>query len=156
MQAHPCSASAWALQTLFDESEEMGRHRGLGIFRRRLALCRWHDRAAERPATPAQSAADRLEPNSPHLHAPLLAGVPSGSYAYFVHSYYCTPADPRIIVATTDYGIDFASICGGRFGQGEVWGVQFQPEKSQATRLRILRNFVGPGAGRRDEQHPAK
>ena len=46
------------------------------------------------------------------------------------------------IVATTDYGIDFASICGGRFGQGDVWGVQFHPEKSQAIGLRILRNFV--------------
>jgi len=131
------------LQLLFDESEEMGRHRGLGIFAGRVS------RFADGMTSPQNGQTHRLKVpqigwNQIH-HAsthPLLAGVPSGSYAYFVHSYYCAPADRAIIIATTDYGIDFASICGGRFGQGEVWGVQFHPEKSQATGLRILRNFV--------------
>ena len=131
------------MQLLFNVSEEMGRHRGLGIFAGTVS------RFADGMTIPQNGRPQRLKVpqigwNQIH-HAsthPLLAGVSSGSYAYFVHSYYCAPADPGIIVATTDYGIDFASICGGRFGQGDVWGVQFHPEKSQAIGLRILRNFV--------------
>jgi len=131
------------LQLLFDESEEMGRHRGLGIFAGTVSrfadgMTALQNGQLHRLKVP-QIGWNQIHHASTH---PLLAGVPSGSYAYFVHSYYCAPTDPAIIIATTDYGIDFASICGGRFGQGEVWGVQFHPEKSQATGLRILRNFV--------------
>lgn len=131
------------LQLLFDESEEMGRHRGLGIFAGTVSrfadgMTALQNGQLHRLKVP-QIGWNQIHHASTH---PLLAGVPSGSYAYFVHSYYCAPTDPGIIIATTDYGIDFASICGGRFGQGEVWGVQFHPEKSQATGLRILRNFV--------------
>jgi len=67
-----------------------------------------------------------------------LEGVADGSYAYFVHSYHVAPADPEIVLATTDYEIDYASI----IGQGSVFGIQFHPEKSQAVGLRILRNFT--------------
>ena len=55
-----------------------------------------------------------------------------------MHSYYCAPADPADVLATTDYGLDFASVV----ARGNVYGVQFHPEKSQASGLRILRNFV--------------
>ena len=64
--------------------------------------------------------------------------MPDGAYAYFVHSYYCAPDDPVYIVASTDYGIDYASVV----RRGSVWGIQCHPEKSQAVGLRILRNFV--------------
>lgn len=131
------------MQLLFDLSEEMGRHRGLGIFPG--LVTRFADgmtvgqNGGRQLLKVPQIGWNQIHHDQTH---PLLAGVPSGSYAYFVHSYYCAPADPRLVVATTDYGIDFASICGGRFGQGQVWGVQFHPEKSQATGLAILRNFV--------------
>ena len=69
---------------------------------------------------------------------PLLAGVPDGAYAYFVHSYYCAPDDPVVTVASTDFGIRYASIV----RRGSVWGIQCHPEKSQAVGLRILGNFV--------------
>jgi len=68
----------------------------------------------------------------------LLADVPDGSYAYFVHSYYVLPADDSIVLATTDYGVEFASVV----GRDNVFGAQFHPEKSQEVGLRILRNFV--------------
>jgi glutamine amidotransferase len=48
------------------------------------------------------------------------------------------PADPDDILAVTEYGIAYASIV----GRGNLLGVQFHPEKSQAVGLRILRNFV--------------
>jgi glutamine amidotransferase len=64
-----------------------------------------------------------------------------GEYAYFVHSYYARPDDEGAVVATTDYGPDFASVVANE--AGNVFGTQFHPEKSGETGLRILRNFVG-------------
>lgn len=117
------------MQLLFDESEEMGRHRGLGIIPGRVVRF-----------AGGQLKVPQIGWNQLH-HAgndPLLAGVPDGAYAYFVHSYYCAPADPSHSVATTDYGIVYASVV----RRGNVWGIQCHPEKSQAVGLRILRNFV--------------
>jgi GMP synthase-like glutamine amidotransferase len=48
------------------------------------------------------------------------------------------PDDPAVVLATTDYGVDFASI----IGRDHVFGIQFHPEKSQEIGLRILRNFA--------------
>ena len=69
---------------------------------------------------------------------PLSAGVPDGAYAYFVHSYYVQADDPADVLALTDYGINYPSVV----GRGNVFGIQFHPEKSQAVGLRILSNFV--------------
>jgi glutamine amidotransferase len=70
---------------------------------------------------------------------PLVAGI-DGEHAYFVHSYYAVPDDDAAVVATTDYGTDFASIVANE--AGNVFGTQFHPEKSGETGLRILRNYV--------------
>ena len=136
------------MQLLFDESEEMGRHAGLGIIPGRVVRF-----AADLMPEPGHPAGKEPEEQSsrplkiPQIgwnqlhHAgndPLLAGVPDGAYAYFVHSYYCAPAEPSHVVATTDYGISYASVV----RRGRVWGIQCHPEKSQAVGLRILRNFM--------------
>ncbi|MBV0925492.1 imidazole glycerol phosphate synthase subunit HisH [Halomicroarcula limicola] len=70
---------------------------------------------------------------------PLVEGI-DGQYAYFVHSYYAVPDDEESVVATTDYGVDFASVVANE--AGNVFGTQFHPEKSGETGLRILRNYV--------------
>jgi glutamine amidotransferase len=70
--------------------------------------------------------------------SPLLVGIPKGGYAYFVHSYYVEAANPTDVLATTCYGHDFVSIA----GRGNVYGVQFHPEKSQGVGQRLLRNFI--------------
>jgi glutamine amidotransferase len=70
---------------------------------------------------------------------PLVEGV-DGEHAYFVHSYYAVPDDETATVATTDYGVDFASVVANE--AGNVFGTQFHPEKSGETGLRILRNYV--------------
>jgi len=69
---------------------------------------------------------------------PLLKGIPDNSYVYFCHSYYPQPRDSKVIAATTEYGINFSSI----LWQENIYGVQFHPEKSQETGLKILKNFV--------------
>lgn len=73
---------------------------------------------------------------------PLLDGIPSGSFFYFVHSYYVDPADPAQVVGETDYGVRFASIV----GRDNVFATQFHPEKSSELGLRIYRNFAALSA----------
>lgn len=124
----PCLGICVGMQLLFETSEEMGRHEGLGIL------------AGEVKRFPPGLKVPQMGWNQLHFQQsnPLLQNVPNGGYAYFVHSYYCAPRDPSIILATTDYGIDFASIV----GRGNLWGTQFHPEKSQVVGLRILENFM--------------
>ena len=55
-----------------------------------------------------------------------------------MHSYYCEPRDPDTIVGLTEYGATYASVV----AKDNVAGVQFHPEKSQATGLRMLANFA--------------
>ncbi|MCW4015281.1 MAG: imidazole glycerol phosphate synthase subunit HisH [Candidatus Bathyarchaeota archaeon] len=69
---------------------------------------------------------------------PLLDGVKEGSYVYFVHSYYPQPADPTVVVTTTDYGVKFASMVAKK----NLFATQFHPEKSSKTGLIMLKNFV--------------
>ncbi len=69
---------------------------------------------------------------------PLLDGLRPGDHAYFVHSYALRGADPADIVATTDYGGPVAAMV----ARGSRAGTQFHVEKSQATGLRILANFL--------------
>jgi len=76
---------------------------------------------------------------------PLVEGV-DGEYAYFVHSYYAVPEDEDAVVATAEYGDDFAAVVANE--AGTVFGTQFHPEKSGETGLQILRNFVEFCAGR--------
>jgi glutamine amidotransferase len=68
----------------------------------------------------------------------ILEGIEAGSYAYFNHGYYCEPSKDENILATTEYGIEYASVT----GHDNLYGVQFHPEKSQHIGLMILRNFV--------------
>ena len=138
-QGRPFLGICLGLQLLFDESDEMGQHRGLSVFGGQV---RRFEIGLKVP---------QIGWNQIHIQraSPLLDGVADGSYAYFVHSYYVAPADPEIVLTTTDYEIDYASIV----GQDNVFGIQFHPEKSQAVGLRILRNFTALVAGSAD--HPA-
>lgn len=65
--------------------------------------------------------------------------IPADSRFYFVHSYYTSPDDAGDVAATTPYGVDFASV----IARGNIFAVQFHPEKSQHAGLQLLSNFVG-------------
>jgi imidazole glycerol-phosphate synthase subunit HisH len=67
---------------------------------------------------------------------PLLEGIPSGTYFYFVHSYYAEP-DPAVTLGQAEHGVPFAAIV----GRDNVLATQFHPEKSADRGLRIYRNF---------------
>ena len=69
---------------------------------------------------------------------PVLDGVPAGSYFYFVHSYYADPEQISVVAGTTTYGLEFCSAV----AWDEVVAVQFHPEKSGASGLKLYENFV--------------
>ncbi|RME70501.1 MAG: imidazole glycerol phosphate synthase subunit HisH [Chloroflexi bacterium] len=116
------------LQLLFEESEEMGRHVGLGLLPGKVV------RFPEGLTVPHMGW-NQIEPTREH---PLLRQIQPGDFAYFAHSYYAHPADSDVVVAYTDYGLKFPSIV----ARENVWAIQFHPEKSQRVGLQILKNFV--------------
>ena len=69
---------------------------------------------------------------------PVLDGVRTGDHAYFVHSYQFRVADPAHLLAHCDYGGPITAIV----GRDTILGMQFHPEKSQATGLRLIANFL--------------
>jgi glutamine amidotransferase len=75
---------------------------------------------------------------APGAH-PLLDGLAPGCHAYFVHSYRFACADPGHVLARVDYGGPVAAVV----GRDNLAGTQFHPEKSQATGLRLIANFLG-------------
>lgn len=68
---------------------------------------------------------------------PLLQDVPSGSDFYFVHSYYFAAVEEAVLATTPSYGGVPAIV-----GQGQVFGAQFHPEKSQTNGFQLLKNFL--------------
>jgi len=133
VQEIPLLGICVGMQMLFETSEEMGTWQGLGLLpgvvrkfpdTLRIPQIGWNQLHIKRPD-------------------PLLAGVDEGAYAYFVHSYYCEPANPDDILATTDYGFEYAAMV----QRGRIWGAQFHPEKSQQVGIQILKNFLGIATG---------
>ena len=119
------------MQLLFEESEEARESKGLGLLKGRVKKFENKDNLK----VPHMGWNQLKVKNSA---CPLLKDVADNSYVYFCHSYYPKPQDERIIAAITDYGVDFTSI----LRQDNIYGVQFHPEKSQETGLKILKNFV--------------
>jgi glutamine amidotransferase len=115
------------MQVLFEESEEHGRHPGLGLLPGRV-------RRIPGPLPVPHMGWNRVRRRREHA---LLAGIEDGAYVYFVHSYYCD-APPAVTIASTDYGIDMPAVV----GRGSVLGVQFHPEKSQRVGLKMVANWV--------------
>lgn len=113
---------------LFKRSSEMGDHEGIGLLSGAVVRFPLHGLKVPHVGW------NQLEHDET---SPLLKGVPNGSYAYFVHSYYVQSA-PENILARTTYGVPFAAVV----GRGNIYGVQFHPEKSHTTGLRILKNFL--------------
>lgn len=68
----------------------------------------------------------------------LFAGIPEGTYVYFVHSYYLQADEPAIVKATTEYG----TIIQASVEKNNVFACQFHPEKSSDFGLKILKNFL--------------
>lgn len=133
-QGVPLLGICLGLQYLFDYSDEMGTHRGLGLLPGYVT--RFPRQATEDSGLKVPHIGwNRLQIRN---GSPLTKGIPDGAYAYFVHSYFPVPAEDSDIIATTEYGIGFTAVA----GRGNIFGIQCHPEKSQAVGLRILQNFI--------------
>ena len=119
------------MQALFEHSEE-GNVQGLGVFPGRVA----------RFQRPPEYKIPHMGWNSIRFLQPksrLAAGLAlEGESFYFVHSFYCEPQDPSLVLAECDYGGNFTAA----IARGRAFATQFHPEKSQAKGLMLYRNFV--------------
>ena len=128
-------------QLLFEEGEEFGLTKGLGVVPGRVVRF-------EGPAFVGREAL-----KIPHMgwnelrpvnSCPLFRALPEGAMGYFVHSFYGQPTDPSWTAAETDYGIIFASA----LWKENIFACQFHPEKSGGVGMQILSNFVKIVGGR--------
>ncbi|MBU2541381.1 MAG: imidazole glycerol phosphate synthase subunit HisH [Candidatus Omnitrophica bacterium] len=117
------------MQLLFSRSQEAPGVRGLGIVEGEVK------RFSNRLKVP-QIGWNQLEIRD--RTCKLFKGIKNKSFVYFCHSFYCQPKDKRVIAAGTFYGRSYCSV----LSKGNIYGVQFHPEKSQKTGLKILSNFL--------------
>ena len=140
-QTKPFLGICIGLQMLFERSEE-GDVAGLSLLPgtvRRFPAAKMVDAGGAKLKVPHMGW-NQVHQASAHA---LWAGVPNGSRFYFVHSYFVEPADPAIIAGRSQYPFSFACAV----AHGNLFAVQFHPEKSQAAGLQVLANFVAWNPG---------
>jgi glutamine amidotransferase len=118
------------MQAMFEVGREMGETSGLGLLPGEVIRFS-EDRGVKVPHT-GWNQINEMQPT------PLLKGCAAEEYAYFNHSYYCSASQPADVVGETDYGGRFACMV----QRGNLFGVQFHPEKSQRFGLTLLNNFL--------------
>src|SRR6266446_3074850 len=119
-------------QALFEKSEEFNScAAGLGVFQGKVVRF-----AEKQDLKIPQIGWNQIE--VVRADCPILRGIPSGSYVYFVHSFFPKPVDPSIVATRTTYGETFASAV----WKENVFATQFHPEKSQKVGMQLLKNFV--------------
>lgn len=133
----PYLGICFGLQLLFEEGDEHGRTRGLGVFRGRVT------RFPNEVKNPADPTAKARPLRVPHIgwnevryagNHPMIERLPERDVYYFVHSYRPEPTDADTVVGWADYGGRFAAAV----AKDNVFAVQFHPEKSQAAGKRLL------------------
>jgi len=127
------------MQMLLSTSEE-GPTDGLGLIPgavRRFRLAGQLQPDGSRFKVPQMGWNQVWQRAQPQVH-PIWAGVPDGSYYYFVHSFYAQPADPADSAGETDYGVRFTCA----LARDNIFATQFHPEKSAEHGLALYRNFL--------------
>lgn len=135
LKSKPLLGICVGMQALLAHSEENGGVDGLGIY----------------PGAVKFFGHDRVENGGklkvPHMGwnevwqtqaHPLWSGIPDGSRYYFVHSYFCEPADDSLSAGRSHFGLDFCCA----LARDNVFAVQFHPEKSSTAGLQLLKNFL--------------
>lgn len=117
------------MQLLFEKSAESKGVRGLGLI---PGDVRKFSSGLKCP----HMGWNRIEKRKPG--SKIFKGLDPNIFTYFCHSYYVVPRWRSVVIGATEYGITFASMV----KQGNVYGMQFHPEKSQEVGLKLLRNFV--------------
>jgi glutamine amidotransferase len=119
------------LQLLFERSEESGGCECLGVIKGDVKL--FPGSGGRKVPQIGWNTVDMVKSG-----CPLFKGIDDGSYFYFVHSYYCDNMEPGTTAGETEYGVKYTSL----LWSGNVFAVQFHPERSQKNGLKLLENFV--------------
>ncbi len=142
------------LHLLFTRSHEDGEHEGLNIIpgkvvrfkADRLNINNTGEQKEDVEKFKALSVVNNQKLKIPHMgwntiqakkEVPILRGLPSDPYMYFVHSYFVVPDRDEVVAAETEYGVPFVSM----ISIDNIFAMQFHPEKSQQYGLTILKNF---------------
>jgi glutamine amidotransferase len=121
------------MQLLFEESEENGLNAGLGILPGRVVRFYGETADGESYKVPHMGW-NRLR----FLHpSPILKNIEE-DFVYFVHSYYVATSDKEVVIADCKYDVRVPAVV----GRGNVYGMQFHPEKSSSLGMELLRNFT--------------
>ena len=129
------------MQMLFDESEEFGIHKGLGLIPGRVVKISSEDINGAKQKIPHISWNPLYPANGrDDFGDGILGNINSGDECYFIHSYEAKPASSEYCIAETIYG--GRRICAVAQNDNVI-GTQFHPEKSGEVGLNILRGFVG-------------
>jgi glutamine amidotransferase len=128
-RGQPLLGICLGMQLLFDESVEHGNYQGLGILPGKVV--RFVEGELKIPHMGWNKLQFKAENDA------LLAGLEEG-YVYFVHSYHVLPTDRADLLAVTDYGHEVTAIV----GRGNVYGMQFHPEKSSELGMALLESFL--------------
>ena len=119
------------MQLMAERGVEHGVHQGLGWIKGEVVALDPGDPTLKIP----HMGWNELEIVRPH---PVLAGLPAGAHAYFVHSYHIRCADPANALARVEYGGPVTAV----IGRDNLVGTQFHPEKSQDAGLALIANFL--------------
>ena len=130
-QGAPFLGICVGMQLLATVGVEFGRHAGLGWIAGEVVKITPNDPNLKIP----HMGWNELKILQPHA---LLDGIQTGAHAYFVHSFELRPTLPDDLIVTTDYGGPLTAMVGNE----NIAGTQFHPEKSQATGIRLLENFL--------------
>lgn len=130
-RARPFLGICVGMQLMAKRGEEYRETPGLGWIKGSVQRIKPNDSTFKIP----HMGWNNLVVDAPH---PLLDGIETGDHAYFVHSYQMEMNDPKQRLAHVDYGGKITAIV----GQDTMVGTQFHPEKSAATGLRLIANFL--------------
>ena len=139
------------MQLLLSESHEFGEHKGLGIIEGEVV--RLQGSADGRRFKVPQVGWNPIHSAGREWKGSLLEGLAEGEFMYFVHSFYCKPADPGVVAATTRYGaLEFCASLRRR----NVFACQFHPERSGREGLTIYRNLAAMINGAQPKEHDVR
>jgi len=118
------------MQLMAKQSEEFGKHQGLG----------WFDAEVRKFRLSTEYKIPHVGWNNINFSkdCPLFNGLKEDPVFYFVHGYHMICNNPDVIMATCDYGGDFTAA----IQKGNIFATQFHPEKSQTVGLKLLKNFI--------------
>lgn len=125
------------MQVLFSSGTEYGLCKGLDLIPGKVMKIDNNGKPAEFFKIPHIGWAPVYFSSGRNDNSPLTKGIKNGQEVYFAHSFHAVATDPADVIMTSKYGVEFNAVV----NRGNIYGLQFHPEKSSNVGLLILKNF---------------